>query len=172
MGLKNREFGYNKSGTNIYQRTIKYEPTGVCAIFQGTVGSPSNLYYIHSDYMGSWLNITNSAGVVTNSYSYDAWGRPRNPKTWHADTISVNNAFVSISSYQPRFDHGYTGQEQMPGFGLINYNARIYDPYSQRFMNPDRDIADPSNAQNLNRYSYCLNNPPQIYRPYRKSTDG
>ena len=26
-------------------------------------------------------------------------------------------------------------------------------------MNPDPDIKDPSNAQNLNRYSYCLNNP-------------
>jgi RHS repeat-associated protein len=47
----------------------------------------------------------------------------------------------------------------MAGFGLINYNARLYDPYSQRFMNPDPDVQDPSNAQNLNRYSYCLNNP-------------
>jgi hypothetical protein len=26
-------------------------------------------------------------------------------------------------------------------------------------MNPDPDVQDPSNAQNLNRYSYCLNNP-------------
>jgi RHS repeat-associated protein len=157
--VNNSEFGYLPSGTNMYQRTIIYAPTGVCAIFQDTVGNPSNLYYIHTDYLGSWLTITNSAGVITNSYSYDAWGRPRNPKTWHADSIPVNSAFTSLNSWQPRFDYGYTGQEQMAGFGLINYNARIYDPYSQRFMNPDPDVQDPSNAQNLNRYSYCLNNP-------------
>ena len=163
--INNSEFGYNPSGTLMYGRTIIYAPTGVCAVFQDTIGSPSNLYYIHTDYLGSWLTITNSSGAVTNSYSYDAWGRPRNPKTWHADTITVNNALVSLSTYQPRFDYGYTGQEQMPGFGLINYNARLYDPYSQRFMNPDPDIQDPSNAQNLNRYTYCLNNPLKYIDP-------
>ena len=47
----------------------------------------------------------------------------------------------------------------MAGFGLINMNGRLYDPYLQRFLSPDPFIQAPGNAQNFNRYSYCLNNP-------------
>jgi len=60
---------------------------------------------------------------------------------------------------QPRFDRGYTGHEHMAGFGLINMNGRLYDPYLQRFLSPDNIVQSPENAQNYNRYSYCLNNP-------------
>ena len=47
----------------------------------------------------------------------------------------------------------------MAGFGLINMNGRLYDPYLQRFLSPDNVVQDPLNAQSYNRYSYCLNNP-------------
>jgi RHS repeat-associated protein len=47
----------------------------------------------------------------------------------------------------------------MCGFGLINMNGRLYDPYLQRFLSPDPYVQAPGNAQNYNRYSYCLNNP-------------
>jgi len=60
---------------------------------------------------------------------------------------------------QPRFDRGYTGHEHMAGFGLINMNGRLYDPYLQRFLSPDNFVQAPYNAQNFNRYSYVLNNP-------------
>jgi len=60
---------------------------------------------------------------------------------------------------QPRFDRGYTGQEQMAGFALINMNGRMYDPYLQRFLSPDNEIQSPGDAQSYNRYTYCLNNP-------------
>jgi len=45
------------------------------------------------------------------------------------------------------------------GFGLINMNGRVYDPYVQRFLSADNFIQSPDNAQSYNRYSYCLNNP-------------
>lgn len=35
----------------------------------------------------------------------------------------------------------------------------MYDPYVQRFLSPDPIVKEPDNAQNYNRYSYCLNNP-------------
>ena len=38
-------------------------------------------------------------------------------------------------------------------------NARLYDPAAGRFLNPDPIIQAPDNTQNLNRYTYCLNNP-------------
>ena len=54
---------------------------------------------------------------------------------------------------------GFTGHEHLPWFGLINMNARLYDPQVGQFLSPDPVIQMPDNSQNLNRYSYCLNNP-------------
>jgi hypothetical protein len=38
-------------------------------------------------------------------------------------------------------------------------NGRLYDSKLARFLSPDPFLQDPSNTQNYNRYSYCLNNP-------------
>ena len=38
-------------------------------------------------------------------------------------------------------------------------NGRMYDPVIGRVLSPDNFVQDPNNAQNYNRYSYCLNNP-------------
>jgi RHS repeat-associated protein len=54
---------------------------------------------------------------------------------------------------------GYTGHEHLPAFHLINMNARLYDPYVGRMLSPDNYVQDPYNSQNLNRFSYALNNP-------------
>jgi len=35
----------------------------------------------------------------------------------------------------------------------------MYDPLAGQFLSPDNNIQDPYNSQNLNRYSYCVNNP-------------
>ena len=54
---------------------------------------------------------------------------------------------------------GYTGHEHLPWFGLINMNARLYDPALGRFLSPDPYVQAPDFSQSFNRYSYCLNNP-------------
>ncbi len=54
---------------------------------------------------------------------------------------------------------GYTMHEHLDEFGLINMNSRLYSQYLSRFLAPDPYIQDPTNSQNFNRYSYCLNNP-------------
>ncbi|MDO5666030.1 MAG: polymorphic toxin type 23 domain-containing protein, partial [Bacteroidia bacterium] len=54
---------------------------------------------------------------------------------------------------------GYTGHEHLPWFGLVNMNARLYDPVLGRFLNPDPYVQMPDFTQNFNRYSYVLNNP-------------
>ena len=51
------------------------------------------------------------------------------------------------------------------GFGLINMNGRLYDPYLQRFLSPDPYVQSPGNAQSYNRYSYCMNNPLMYFDP-------
>ncbi|MDY9918285.1 MULTISPECIES: RHS repeat-associated core domain-containing protein [Proteiniphilum] len=54
---------------------------------------------------------------------------------------------------------GYTGHEHLPWFGLVNMNARLYDPALGRFLSPDPYVQMPDFTQNFNRYSYALNNP-------------
>ena len=71
---------------------------------------------------------------------------------WGVRSILQNTTGFNI----PR---GYTMHEHLDEFGLINMNARLYDPYIARFLSPDPYIQDPENSQNFNRYSYCLNNP-------------
>ena len=46
-------------------------------------------------------------------------------------------------------DRGYTGHEHLLSVGLINMNARLYDPVLHRFLQPDNYVQDPFNTQNL-----------------------
>lgn len=153
------EFLLDNSGNITTKRTFIIAPTGICAVWEKVGSAPDSLYYIHTDNQGSWLKITDQNGVIKNRYSYDAWGRPRDPNTWELKPISAANAAINLNAMQPRFDRGYTGHEHMAGFGLINMNGRLYDPYLQRFLSPDPFVQAPENAQNYNRYTYCLNNP-------------
>ena len=110
-----------------------------------------NIYYICRDYLGSITHITNSSGSVVQELSYDAWGRLRNP---------VNQTAYTPGSEPVLFlGRGYTGHEHLTQFGLINMNARLYDPAVGRFLSPDPYVQSPLFTQNFNRYSYALNNP-------------
>ena len=43
------------------------------------IGEQWELYYICRDYLGSITHIANADGTLKAEYSYDAWGRLRNP---------------------------------------------------------------------------------------------
>ncbi len=47
----------------------------------------------------------------------------------------------------------------MPSVCLVNMNARLYDPQIGRFMAADSVVQNPYDAQDLNRYTYVVNNP-------------
>ena len=70
----------------------------------------------------------------------------------HLTSITLNMGDLLLG-------RGYTGHEHLPWFGLVNMNARLYDPAVGRFLSPDPLIQAPDNTQSYNRYSYCLNNP-------------
>lgn len=109
------------------------------------------VYYLCGDYLGNITHIINSSGVVKQELSYDAWGRLRNP---------ANQALYAVGTEPALFlGRGYTGHEHLTAFGLINMNARLYDPVIGRFLSPDPRLQNPYSSQNYNRYSYCLNNP-------------
>jgi RHS repeat-associated protein len=83
--------------------------------------------------------------------SYDAWGRLRNPAN--------QTAYVPDSEPTLFLGRGYTGHEHLTQFGLVNMNARLYDPALGRFLSPDPFVQAPDFSQSYNRYSYVLNNP-------------
>ena len=89
--------------------------------------------------------------LAKQEYSYDAWGRLRDPAT-HALYAQGNEPALFLG-------RGYTGHEHLTWFGVVNMNARLYDPLLGRFLSPDPYVQAPDNTQNYNRYSYALNNP-------------
>ena len=80
--------------------------------------------------------------------SFDAWGR-RRLASWQ-DAPELPESSLS---------RGFTGHEQLDEVGLIHMNGRVYDPDIGRFLSADPFIQAPEDIQNLNRYSYVLNNP-------------
>ncbi len=131
-------------------RKLYYIPTGngIAAIREESKEG-AGMYYIHKDYLGSWLTITDSRSRVVEERNYDAWGRCRDPREWEYTTTQPTY----------RFARGYTGHEHYNRFNLVNMNGRMYDPLLGRMLSPDRYVVDPTNTQSYNRYSYVLNNP-------------
>ena len=143
-----REVGKNGAVTN---RTYLDADGSIFGMFVVMGGSAFTFhYYFHSDLLGSLVSISNSSGKIIESRSYDAWGRRRNPSDWEDYTN------VPALKYSLR---GYTFQEEMPEFGLVNLNGRLYDPLLGRMLSPDPYVQEPGMTQSYNRYSYCLNNP-------------
>ncbi|MEQ2955425.1 RHS repeat-associated core domain-containing protein [Phocaeicola massiliensis] len=120
-------------------------------------GSSGSIYYILRDYLGSITQVVASDGTLTQELSYDAWGRLRNPA----------NQTIYISGQEPVLflGRGYSGHEYLPQFGLINMNARLYDPALGRFLSPDPFVQAPDFSQNFNRYVYGMNNPLRYVDP-------
>ena len=118
-------------------------------------------YNIGRDVQGSITHVATQDGSLREVYYYDPWGSvvPMDSDYNSVDTLAVS--FPGGTSLYSKIigSHGYTGHEVIAGLGIINCNARLYDPVTGRFLAPDPLIQDPASTQNFNRYSYCLNNP-------------
>ena len=109
------------------------------------------LVHVLRDNLGSITHVVDTAGVVLQQMGYTAWGRLRDPQ--------AGEAYGPDDQPELLLSRGYTGHEHLPWFGLVNMNARLYDPAVGRFLSPDPIVQAPDNTQNFNRYSYCMNNP-------------
>jgi len=56
-------------------------------------------------------------------------------------------------------DYQFTGQRADSYIDMYQMGARWYNPYINRWIQPDTIIPDPANPQSLNRFSYVLENP-------------
>ncbi|WP_395043756.1 RHS repeat-associated core domain-containing protein [Flavobacterium sp.] len=118
-------------------------------IFKSNGATAQEYLYLHRDYLGSIVAITNQAGAIVEKRHFDAWGNVAKVQ----DGAGNNLAGLTV------IDRGYTSHEHLQSVGLIHMNGRLYDPKVHRFLQPDNFIQDPTNTQNYNRYGYVLNNP-------------
>ncbi len=114
-------------------------------------GSPFMSYYF-ADHLGSIDTVTGDYGNVAARFSFDAWGRSRNPDG--TDNPSASTDFK-----------GFTRHEHDDDIGLINMNAREYDPQIARFVSADTIVGNNVPSQALNRYDYANNNPLSFVDP-------
>ena len=114
-----------------------------------TSGGLKACYGALTDRLGSLMSLYNSGGIV-QKFSYDAWGNRRDPLTGVALSSSEVASANSITGY------GYTGHEHIDEFGLINMNARIYDPKIGMFISVDPQAGSYPGTY---PYTYCGGDP-------------
>ncbi|MBQ9548244.1 MAG: hypothetical protein IJV01_03680 [Bacteroidales bacterium] len=114
-------------------------------------GGSWTLYNLCRDVVGSVTEVVKADGTLVAACAYDAWGRPRDP-----DTLEP---YASGSEPDPFLWRGFTGHEQLPFFGLVNMNARLYDPIRRQFLSADPNIQNPFSTAGYNRYIYANNLP-------------
>ena len=103
--------------------------------------------------MGSIQSVTDQSyhSLTTSHLSYDAYGRRRD--AGNNTTVLDQNPIADVTK------RGFTGQEHVDQLGIINYNARLYDPELGIMLQADTVIPDGPVTQSMNRYSYVFNNP-------------
>jgi RHS repeat-associated protein len=115
-----------------------YALAGNKLISQSRNGATS--YYLQ-DGQGSTRTLTNSAGTVTDTYDYTAFGEIYN------QTGTTQNKYL------------YTGQQADDSSGLYSLRTRFYSPNVGRFLSQDTYDLNFNNPIELNRYGYVAGNP-------------
>ena len=85
--------------------------------------------------------LTNAAGAITDTYTYDAFG------LLTATTGSTPNNYT------------YSGERFDQNIGLFHLRARDYNPLTGRFETMDPAAGDILNPATLHKYVYAGNNP-------------
>ncbi|WP_165828262.1 RHS repeat-associated core domain-containing protein [Chryseobacterium phosphatilyticum] len=118
--------------------------------------SAGSYKFLHKDYLGSILAISDEAGNKLEQRHFDAWGNFTHLQIGSGAIITDKN---TINNTPLLLERGYTSHEHFAEVGIIHMNGRLYDPLLRRFLNADENIQDPTNTQNYNKYGYVLNNP-------------
>lgn len=133
--------------------TYKHYIGGMLAVYEindGLLNVSDKTQYFLKDHLGSTDIVTDASGNEVERLSFDAFGQRRDASNWQL-------ADAPIEAQQT--NQGYTGHEHLDNVGIIHMNGRLYDPILGRFLSADPNVQAPKNTQNLNRYSYVLNNP-------------
>nr|WP_315030830.1 RHS repeat-associated core domain-containing protein [uncultured Chryseobacterium sp.] len=118
--------------------------------------STGSYKFLHKDYLGSILAISDDAGNKLEQRHFDAWGNLTHLQIGIGAIITDKQ---QLASNDLLIGRGYTGHEHFAEVGIVHMNGRLYDPLLRRFLNADENIQAPFNTQNYNKYGYVLNNP-------------
>lgn len=113
--------------------------------------------FLHKDYLGSILAISDEEGNKLEQRHYDAWGNLTHLQIGNGEVLTGVELEKALG--QMLIDRGYTSHEHLWEVGIIHMNGRLYDPLLRRFLNADENIQDLHNTQNYNKYGYVFNNP-------------
>ena len=104
----------------------------------------NEVYFYHTDGLGSVVALTDKKQHVVEAYEYDSFG-------------NLKQGFN-----QPMHLFTYTGRIFDVETGLYDYRARYYDPMEGRFISRDPIGFD---SGDVNLYSYVFNNPINLTDP-------
>jgi RHS repeat-associated protein len=99
------------------------------------------------DGFGSVRQLTNSSGVVTDSYEYDAFG----------------NSFTKTGTTPNNYL--YRGEQYDQDLGLYYLRARYYNPLTGRFLSRDPLDGDATAPKTLHKYLYAGGDPVNGWDP-------
>ncbi len=115
------------------------------------------------DHLGSASITTDSAGAKVSEMRYTPWGEVR--YHWVDSNLSTTPAYklpvYSFTGQRSYMDDPST--TAVEGFGLMDYNARMYDPAIGKFVSADSIVT--GGIQGYDRYIYGLNNPSRFVDP-------
>lgn len=140
------DYGYRGAETDPVTLT---DQTGTTALVRDATGrlisaiAPSGatshaFANVHGDIVG-WMSQVN--GAFTSVNTYDPFGtktQTNGPGTGPGATLPI----------------GFQADPTDPSTGLVDMNARAYDPDTGRFTSQDTIIGDPGIPESLNRYAY------------------
>ena len=147
------KFVYN-TNARLSQLLVK-ETAGVVTKYVyglGLIGEEtgSDFKIHHYDYRGSTVALTNMLGDVTDTFTYDTYGKLTS-RTGITDTLFMYNGRDGVVTEDN---------------GLIYMRARYYSPELRRFINADIIHGNISDPTSLNRYSYVNGNPVSFVDPF------
>jgi RHS repeat-associated protein len=119
LGGARTDYWYDSTGLSLEtgQASAAYQ-RGEGGILLSISSGGTTRNYSHS-YLGTIMGLITTGGRLSDSYSYDPWGRPTG---------------TTGTTYNP---HRYTGTYLDEATGLYQMGARYYDPDSGRFTQQD-----------------------------------
>jgi RHS repeat-associated protein len=123
---------YFFNGARVAMREIK---SGNCASGNGAVT------WLHTDQLGSSSLATSASGTTLGQARYAPYGTAY----WSPTVMGT--------------DRRFTGHRSEVLTGLIDMQARYFDPLIGRFISADTVVPSPFDPQSLNRFSYVRNSP-------------
>ena len=136
-------------GAGVVTRTYTYGLQRISenlspAVTGNNTWTPS--FYVY-DGAGSVRQLTNSAGVATDEYEYDAYG----------------NSFTKQGTTPNNYL--YRGEQYDPDLALYYLRARYYNPATGRFLSRDPEDGKAKDPKTLHKYLYADGNPIDMIDP-------